>query len=192
MMASIWTVMESFVRICKENKNVVIFFTLKTSEKKDTFLFFLQILTKDFVTIYVDAIMYYKVYNPIGAISNVDDFGQSSRLLAATTLRYYSRNLQIVQIPPYHTGTFSVQKTWEISSPRENPLPTWCSPPWTKPPTLGASRSNEWKCKFATFRTFSDSSFTTHKGQVEWSRVVNQFGSVFLTENFNPGCTLEI
>ena len=46
-----------------------------------------QILTKDSVTVHVDAIMYYKVYNAISAISNVDDYGQSTRLLAATTLR---------------------------------------------------------------------------------------------------------
>ena len=48
----------------------------------------IQILTKDSVTVHVDAIMYYKVYNAISAISNVDDYGQSTRLLAATTLRY--------------------------------------------------------------------------------------------------------
>lgn len=48
---------------------------------------FLQILTKDSVTVHVDAIMYYKVSNAICAISNVDDYGQSTRLLAATTLR---------------------------------------------------------------------------------------------------------
>jgi len=45
-----------------------------------------EILTKDSVTVYVDAIMYYKVYNSISAISNVDDYGQSVRNLAATTL----------------------------------------------------------------------------------------------------------
>ena len=39
------------------------------------------------MTVHVDAIMYYKVYNAISAISNVDDYGQSTRLLAATTLR---------------------------------------------------------------------------------------------------------
>jgi len=44
-------------------------------------------LTKDSVTVHVDAIMYYKVSNAICAISNVDDYGQSTRLLAATTLR---------------------------------------------------------------------------------------------------------
>jgi erythrocyte band 7 integral membrane protein len=48
---------------------------------------FLQILTKDSVTVNVDAIMYYKVSNAICAISNVDDYSQSTRLLAATTLR---------------------------------------------------------------------------------------------------------
>jgi len=46
-----------------------------------------EILTKDSVTVYVDAIMYYKVYNAISAISNVDDFSQSTRQLTACTLR---------------------------------------------------------------------------------------------------------
>jgi len=44
-------------------------------------------LTKDSVTVHVDAIMYYKVSNATSAISNVDDYSQSTRLLAATTLR---------------------------------------------------------------------------------------------------------
>ena len=51
------------------------------------FQIYFQILTKDSVTVHVDAIMYYKVSNAICAISNVDDYGQSTRLLAATTLR---------------------------------------------------------------------------------------------------------
>ena len=46
-----------------------------------------QILTKDSVTVFVNAIMYYKVYDANLAISNVDDYGESSRLLAATILR---------------------------------------------------------------------------------------------------------
>ena len=49
--------------------------------------FLLQILTKDSVTVFVNAIMYYKVANAIHAVANVDDYGGSSRLLAATTLR---------------------------------------------------------------------------------------------------------
>ena len=47
----------------------------------------LQILTKDSVTVFVNAIMYYKVKDCVSAVANVDDYGGSSRLLAATTLR---------------------------------------------------------------------------------------------------------
>ena len=49
--------------------------------------FFLKILTKDSVTVFVNAIMYYKVKNAIHAVANVDDYSGSARLLAATTLR---------------------------------------------------------------------------------------------------------
>ena len=47
----------------------------------------LQILTKDSVTVFVNAIMYYKVRDATLAVSRVDDYGGSSRLLSATTLR---------------------------------------------------------------------------------------------------------
>jgi len=46
-----------------------------------------EILTKDSVTVFVNAIMYYKVSNPTNAVANVDDYSGSARLLAATTLR---------------------------------------------------------------------------------------------------------
>jgi len=46
-----------------------------------------EILTKDSVTVFVNAIMYYKVANATHAVANVDDFSGSARLLAATTLR---------------------------------------------------------------------------------------------------------
>ena len=49
--------------------------------------FHVQILTKDSVTVFVNAIMYYKVANATHAVSNVDDYSGSARLLAATTLR---------------------------------------------------------------------------------------------------------
>ena len=49
--------------------------------------FVLQILTKDSVTVYVNAIMYYKVKDATSAVANVDDYSGSARLLAATTLR---------------------------------------------------------------------------------------------------------
>ena len=50
-------------------------------------VFMFQILTKYSVTVFVNAIMYYKVANPIHAVANVDDYSGSARLLAATTLR---------------------------------------------------------------------------------------------------------
>merc|ERR1719362_1502922 len=46
-----------------------------------------EILTKDSVTVFVNAIMYYKVRCPTSAVANVDDYSGSARLLAATTLR---------------------------------------------------------------------------------------------------------
>ena len=50
-------------------------------------ILFLQILTKDSVTVFVNAIMYYKVRDPTSAVANVDDYSGSAQLLAATTLR---------------------------------------------------------------------------------------------------------
>ena len=52
-----------------------------------TYIFQMQILTKDSVTVFVNAIMYYKVQDATSAIANVDDYRESARLLAATTLR---------------------------------------------------------------------------------------------------------
>ena len=39
------------------------------------------------MTVFVNAIMFYKVKDPISAVSNVDDYTSSARLLSATTLR---------------------------------------------------------------------------------------------------------
>lgn len=46
-----------------------------------------EILSKDSVTVAVDAVVYYRVNNATIAIANVEDYGHSTRLLAATTLR---------------------------------------------------------------------------------------------------------
>jgi len=46
-----------------------------------------EILTKDSVTVFVNAILYYKVCNATHAVANVDDYSGSARLLTATTLR---------------------------------------------------------------------------------------------------------
>ena len=46
-----------------------------------------EILTKDSVTVSVDAVVYFKVNNPMAAVCNVNDAPQSTKLLASTTLR---------------------------------------------------------------------------------------------------------
>lgn len=46
-----------------------------------------EILTKDSVTVAVDAVVYYNIRNPMAAIINVADFGKATKLLSATTLR---------------------------------------------------------------------------------------------------------
>uniref|UniRef100_A0A914WTB7 Band 7 domain-containing protein n=1 Tax=Plectus sambesii TaxID=2011161 RepID=A0A914WTB7_9BILA len=46
-----------------------------------------EILTKDSVTVAVDAVVYFRISNPCVSITNVEDAHHSTRLLAQTTLR---------------------------------------------------------------------------------------------------------
>ena len=46
-----------------------------------------EILTRDSVTVAVDAVVYYKIGSPMAAVCNVEDYAKSTKLLAATTLR---------------------------------------------------------------------------------------------------------
>ena len=46
-----------------------------------------QILTKDSVTVAVDAVVYYRINNPMMSVTNVEDASRSTRLLSQTTLR---------------------------------------------------------------------------------------------------------
>ena len=46
-----------------------------------------QILSKDSVTINVDAVVYFNIFNPVMSIKNITDVGRATRLLAQTTLR---------------------------------------------------------------------------------------------------------
>ncbi|CAL4084363.1 unnamed protein product [Meganyctiphanes norvegica] len=46
-----------------------------------------EVLTKDSVTVSVDAVVYFRVMNPTTSISNVENAQKSTRLLAQTTLR---------------------------------------------------------------------------------------------------------
>lgn len=46
-----------------------------------------QTLTKDSVTIWVDAVVYFRVEDALKAVLKVEDFQKSTHLLAMTTLR---------------------------------------------------------------------------------------------------------
>jgi len=46
-----------------------------------------EILSKDSVTIAVDAVVYFRIQNPISSVVNVEDATRSTKLLAQTTLR---------------------------------------------------------------------------------------------------------
>jgi len=46
-----------------------------------------EILTKDSVTVSVDAVVYYNIRAPMAAVCNVENYSKSTKLLSATTLR---------------------------------------------------------------------------------------------------------
>ena len=46
-----------------------------------------EILTRDSVTITVDAVTYFRISNPVASVCNVEDAQRSTKLLAQTTLR---------------------------------------------------------------------------------------------------------
>lgn len=46
-----------------------------------------EILTRDSVTVAVDAVVYFRISNPIWSVVNVEDAQRSTKLLAQTTLR---------------------------------------------------------------------------------------------------------
>ena len=69
---------------------IIIFFYVLYSDitaidQSELILF--QILTKDSVTVAVDAVVYYRIQNPMISVCNVEDASRSTRLLAQTTLR---------------------------------------------------------------------------------------------------------
>ena len=47
----------------------------------------IKILTKDSVTVSVDAVVYFRIFNAVVSVINVEDAAKSTKLLAASTLR---------------------------------------------------------------------------------------------------------
>ena len=79
-----------------------------------------EVLTKDSVTISVDAVLFYRIWLPTIAVSNVFDYGQATQLLTSVTLRNAlgTRTLSEILSDRKKIGTDinsmvdSVTKTW--------------------------------------------------------------------------------
>lgn len=57
-----------------------------------------EVLTKDSVTVAVDAVVYYRVFDPVMSVVNVEDPNRSTRLLAQTTLRNVLGTVDLYQL----------------------------------------------------------------------------------------------
>merc|ERR1711997_472402 len=70
-----------------------------------------EVLTKDSVTVAVDAVVYYKIQNPMAPVCNVSDYSKSTRLLASTTLRTIlgTRNLSEILADREHIAAMMLE-----------------------------------------------------------------------------------
>ena len=73
------------------NSNITLQIRKKIDSVLQLILFYFvsptQVLTKDSVTVSVDAVVYYRVSNATVSVANVENAHHSTRLLAQTTLR---------------------------------------------------------------------------------------------------------
>lgn len=74
-----------------------------------------QVLTKDSVTVSVDAVVYYRVSNAIVSIANVANAHQSTRLLAQTTLRNILGTKNLHEILSDREGISNSMQVWKLT-----------------------------------------------------------------------------
>ncbi|XP_030379517.1 band 7 protein AGAP004871 [Scaptodrosophila lebanonensis] len=76
-----------------------------------------EMLTKDSVTVTVDAVVYYRINEPLSAVIQVADYSTSTRLLAATTLRNIvgTRNLSEL-LTERETLAHNMQGTLDVAT----------------------------------------------------------------------------
>ena len=116
---------------------------VKTCQWKFTTNFKTQILTKDSVTVFVNAIMYYKVANATNAVANVDDYNGSARLLAATTLRNVLGTMNLGEILSQRE---SIAKEMQVLTQTISTISTsFLSQPWMLQLRYGESRWRGWR-----------------------------------------------
>ena len=75
-----------------------------------------EILTKDSVTIAVDAVVYYKIQDANASIQNVENASESTRMLAQTTLRYFYSKGNIIFIVRMKNRFYSRLIVYETAS----------------------------------------------------------------------------
>ena len=83
----------------------------------DRIMILFQVLTKDSVTVSVDAVVYYRVSNATVSVANVENAHHSTRLLAQTTLRNIlgTKNLhEILSDRESISGSMQVCWTYDI------------------------------------------------------------------------------
>lgn len=78
-----------------------------------------EILSKDSVTVAVDAVVYYRISNATISVTNVEDVSRATRLLAATTLRNTlgQKNLSEVLSDREHISTMMQEALDEATDP---------------------------------------------------------------------------
>ena len=83
-----------------------------------------QVLTKDSVTVSVDAVVYYRVSNATISVANVENAHHSTRLLAQTTLRNILGTKNLHEILSDREGISGSMQVGNIilSSPQPSPL----------------------------------------------------------------------
>ena len=74
------------------------------------------------MTVFVNAIMYYKVANAIHAVANVDDYSGSARLLAATTLRNVLGTMNLGEILSQRESIAKEMRVFHSRAHRSLPL----------------------------------------------------------------------
>ena len=104
-----------------------------------------EILTKDSVTVSVDAVVYFKVSNPMAAVCNVSDYARSTRLLASTTLRNILGNY----FNSLFIGAFmGVKITWDCHKTNTN---LHVSKSFDFPRLFGRKNLTNWKFCYYNF-----------------------------------------
>ena len=107
-----------------------------------------QVLTRDSVTVSVDAVVYYRVSNATISVANVENAHHSTRLLAQTTMRNIlgTKNLHEI-LSERESISRAMQVSWCIKA-----ILAVCTADnfrrfWTRPPKAGAFWWKGWKCE---------------------------------------------